>query len=196
MEFSRVAVKTSGTGRTALTLRHEELPLLRIFDLAILIVIGVMIYAFNPTNSGGYVVPSWDYSPTAAVRYVPPTPRPTPYFFPQTVSPMPTVRPEPSRGATPTPPNPTATPYTSDAATWVCQPKYGWPCTTALGVAWCESRHVTTAYNTAGYYGLFQMDYYLHIGLFHGGDPFDPYVNTQAAYELWLEQGWAPWPNC
>ena len=167
-----------------------------------------MIYAFNPTYSGGYDLHSWsssvqDSSTHVTVRTEAPTPRPTtvPTVQPRpsstpTLSPVPTVRPEPTRGATPTPPNPTATPHPPDAATWICQPQYGWPCTTALGVAWCESRHMTTAYNTAGYYGLFQMDYYMHIELFHGGDPFDPYVNTQAAYELWSEQGWTPWPNC
>ncbi len=167
-----------------------------------------MIYVFNPTNSGGYDLPSGNSPTTAAVRYIPPTPRPalptrtlggaTPTLdrSPTEVPPVPTVRPEPTRGATPTPPNPTATPHTSNAAAWICQPQYQWNCTTALGLAWCESTHRPDAYNAAGYYGLFQVDYSLHAELFHGGDPLDPWVNTQAAYELWLEKGWQPWPNC
>ncbi len=165
-----------------------------------------MIYVYNPTHSGGYSIYSGSSGhPSAAVRYVPPTPRlsqASPIrgsatghveYIP-TMSPVPTVRPDPTRGVPPTPANPTATPHPPDAATWICQPQYGWPCEVALGVAWCESRYDPTALSY--YYGLFQIDYDLHYELFHGGDPLDPWVNTQAAYELWLEQGWTPWPNC
>ncbi len=164
--------------------------------------IGVMIYAFNLTDGRGMGVPYVASLPSSTAATQAPTPTSTrrlgtptaiPTATPREVQPMHGLQPDPTRGETATPPHPTATPYPPDAAAWICQPQYLWPCEVALGVAWCESRHDPTEWNPSGATGLFQIMLPLWSDLMHGRDPYDPYVNTQGAYELWLEQGWAPW---
>ena len=70
---------------------------------------------------------------------------------------------------------------------------YPWPCEWALTVMQCESTADPGAYYN-GNRGLFQ------IGAVHadrvGGDLaalYIPEVNVRVAYEIWSEQGWAPW---
>ena len=77
----------------------------------------------------------------------------------------------------------------------VCAPGYAWDCGTALSIVRCESNYRPEAYNTSGASGLFQLMMPLHADLV-GGDPFDPYLNTAAAYQLWLGKGWQPWAAC
>ena len=70
-----------------------------------------------------------------------------------------------------------------------------WPCDQMVGVAMCESGLVPSAYNPAGYYGLFQINF-----SFEGWD--DPLINSQVAYEqkylpaLAAGDGLSAWPNC
>ncbi len=64
-----------------------------------------------------------------------------------------------------------------------------------VGVAMCESGLVPSAYNPAGYYGLFQINF-----SFEGWD--DPLINSQVAYErkylpaLAAGDGLSAWSNC
>lgn len=77
-------------------------------------------------------------------------------------------------------------------AEWTCW--LPWPCEQAIAVAYCESND-PGAYNPSGATGLFQIVLPLHAGLFPlGADPFDPYINAQAAYNLWAVTGtWKHW---
>lgn len=84
----------------------------------------------------------------------------------------------------------------------VCSPQFSWGCNAALYVVRCESNFHPDSYNYTPIYnngvenhatGLFQLALPLHSGLLQGGDPYDPYVNTRAAYQLWLGSGWAHW---
>ncbi len=88
-----------------------------------------------------------------------------------------------------TAPAPTA--LTASASAWsdlVCS--YSWDCDWALAVIQCESAGNASAYNPAGYVGLFQ------IWEGHGADLRDPATNIAAAYSLYLSGGRARWPNC
>ena len=70
-----------------------------------------------------------------------------------------------------------------------------WPCDQMVGIAMCESGLVPSAYNPAGYYGLFQINF-----SFEGWD--DPLINSQVAYErkylpaLAAGDGLSAWSNC
>jgi uncharacterized protein YabE (DUF348 family) len=82
-----------------------------------------------------------------------------------------------------------ATPTSSAAwAGLVCS--YSWDCDWALAVIQCESAGNPSAYNSAGYVGLFQ------IWEGHGSNLEDPATNVAAAYSLFLSGGRSPWPNC
>ena len=76
----------------------------------------------------------------------------------------------------------------------ICSPEFTWPCDEALSVAWCESRYRPWEVNdVSGTLGLFQMNPSYHTWRFFGGDWADPWVNTRAAYSLWLEDWWNQW---
>lgn len=83
----------------------------------------------------------------------------------------------------------------SDVAALVCA--YPWPCEWALAVVACESSWDPRAYNE-GNYGLFQVHYLSHVRRVDGPPEilYDPEVNVKMAYEIWSENGAAPWPNC
>lgn len=72
---------------------------------------------------------------------------------------------------------------------------YDWPCERMIRIVDCESGFNPTAYNPAGYYGWFQINYE-----FPGWD--DPVVNTSTAYyskylpALQRGDGLSPWPWC
>jgi hypothetical protein len=70
---------------------------------------------------------------------------------------------------------------------------YPWPVDEALRVVACESSGDPSAYY-AGNYGLFQINA-VHWRRVSGDLEalFDPLVNTRVAYEIWADQGWAPW---
>lgn len=73
---------------------------------------------------------------------------------------------------------------------------YDWPCNEALAIVDCETggKFNADAYNPSGASGWFQMMMPLWAGLMDG-DPFDPYVNTLAAYRLYVQSGrsWYHW---
>ncbi len=76
----------------------------------------------------------------------------------------------------------------------ICSPEFSWPCDEALSIAWCESRYRSWEVNdVSGTLGLFQMNPKYHAWRFFGGDWSDPWVNTRAAYSLWLEDWWNQW---
>ncbi len=60
----------------------------------------------------------------------------------------------------------------------------------------CESTGNANAYD--GYnVGLFQIAERYHTRRLRAGESLrDPVVNVRIAYEIWLEQGWRPWPYC
>jgi len=70
---------------------------------------------------------------------------------------------------------------------------YAWPCEQALSVARCESEFDPWAFN-AGNYGWFQINA-VHQARVDGNVDalFDPVINTQVAFALWLENGWSIW---
>lgn len=77
---------------------------------------------------------------------------------------------------------------------------YDWPCSEALGVVygnarcpWGESSGDPSAIYGANY-GLFQVNA-VHSWRVGGdvGALLDPEVNVMIAYQIWSEQGWAPW---
>jgi hypothetical protein len=68
---------------------------------------------------------------------------------------------------------------------------FGRYCRQALSVAWCESRHATTARN-GQYLGLFQMGSFERARFGHGPSAWD---QTRAAYRYFILSGrdWSPW---
>lgn len=72
---------------------------------------------------------------------------------------------------------------------------------TALRVAICESSLNPSAYNPAGYGGLFQhsLEYWpsrAEAAGWAGASVYDPHANSAVAAWLQSQSGWAPWPNC
>jgi len=160
----------------------------------IIFVLGVLIYGANHSNRWG---PSDGSIESVATVRLPVGPAEGQDVY-GVVGRTPTPTPTSSPTASPTPVYPTLSPVPpvdSGVSSWVCQPQYRWPCNEALSIVRCESGGDPTAYNPSGATGLFQMMMPLWTGLMHGGDPYDPYVNTQAAYELWLQSGgsWYHW---
>lgn len=70
---------------------------------------------------------------------------------------------------------------------------YSWPVEEALAVMDCESRGQPSATGGANY-GLFQINA-VHAGRVAGDLQalYDPATNIRVAYEIWSDQGWAPW---
>ena len=71
---------------------------------------------------------------------------------------------------------------------------FPWPCEQALRVAQCESGFDPQAVGGGGIYiGLWQI----WVGHnFTDRDLFDPIDNTEAAWILYQQRGWNPWPVC
>lgn len=73
---------------------------------------------------------------------------------------------------------------------------YPWSCQKALAVAACESTLNPNATN-GSQIGLFQIASQYHSGRLQPGESlYDPEANVRIAYEIYSEQGWAPWPYC
>lgn len=82
-------------------------------------------------------------------------------------------------------------------AEWICWlPRF---CEAgAKVVAHCESNNPAAINPSSGAAGLFQIIREYHedtvITLGYTWDQiFDPFVNADVAYHVWLEQGWRPW---
>lgn len=77
----------------------------------------------------------------------------------------------------------------------VCAPGLPWSCDWALDTTLCESTWDPTRINPAGYWGLWQINYW-----FEGWD--DPVINTAHALLKWegavgyWGDGRHPWPGC
>ena len=73
---------------------------------------------------------------------------------------------------------------------------YSWSCEAAQAVMFCESSgraHVSDGFNV----GLFQIASRFHSWRLQPGESlYNPEVNVRIAHEIWLEQGWSPWPSC
>ena len=91
--------------------------------------------------------------------------------------------------------SPVPVPTVSSVETMICQ--YNWPCQRAIQVARCESTLNPRA-ESAGNLGLFQIHYASHAARvnYNRESLFDPVTNIRVAHEIWLSQGWRPWPNC
>jgi len=83
--------------------------------------------------------------------------------------------------------------YEGDVVAVICA--LPWPCEQMVAIATCESGLNPLAFSSAGYYGLFQINY-----AFEGWD--DPVINAQVAYEqkylpaLAAGDPFWPWPLC
>lgn len=64
-----------------------------------------------------------------------------------------------------------------------------------LSVANCESRLVVSAYNAAGYHGLFQFDEQTWAAYGYG-DIYDPTAQSRTAARLIAAGEASRWPNC
>jgi len=62
----------------------------------------------------------------------------------------------------------------------------------------CESGSNYAANDGDGYYGAYQFSLGTWQGLGYGGYPHEapPEIQDEAAYRLWQQQGWDPWPYC
>jgi hypothetical protein len=114
-----------------------------------------------------------------------PEPEPEPEPIVAAPAPQPVVTPTPSRAV--------FTGSTNDVIAAICsQP---WPCDRMVRIASCESGLNPSAFNPAGYYGLFQIN--VAVAGWN-----DPWVNAQAAYSLKYApaaakgDGLSPWPHC
>ena len=74
----------------------------------------------------------------------------------------------------------------------ICKPAYSWPCGEAIGVFTCESGLDPLATGKAGEKGIAQI-HPIHKGNFDWERAYEPKVNLDYAYRLWLDSGWAPW---
>ncbi len=108
-----------------------------------------------------------------------PTPIPTATYRPDPVVEVATVAPSAAENSTAP---------TGGWASLVCQ--YNWDCGYALAIIPCESEGNPSAYNSAGYVGLFQV----HES--YAANLTDPAINIAVAYSLYLSGGWSHWPNC
>jgi hypothetical protein len=68
-------------------------------------------------------------------------------------------------------------------------------CTTALAIAYRESRYSVTAWNSSDHGGLFQLGgperaAYATVGY------RTAYEQSVAAHNLWAARGWQPWTCC
>ena len=90
-------------------------------------------------------------------------------------------------------PPPASGGYGGDVVAVICA--LPWPCEQMVAIAACESGLNPSAFNPAGYYGLFQISYE-----FEGWD--DPAINALIAYEqkylpaLAAGDPFSPWPSC
>ena len=67
----------------------------------------------------------------------------------------------------------------------------------ALRVLWCESRGDAGNISPYGDSGLFQIAPRWHYDKKQESESwFDPTVNVRVAHQIWLDQGWLPWPYC
>jgi len=124
---------------------------------------------------------AWSATPTPGKEGmidVTPTPRP----IPRTQIPTPILE------AAPAP--------TEGIGVIICS--YPWDCATATAVACSESGLDPLESNPSGAKGLFQL-MPVHAWRFtargwnYWTDWDDPVKNAAIAYEIWIEQGWAPW---
>ncbi len=75
---------------------------------------------------------------------------------------------------------------------------HGWPTFTAFAVVDCESGWNPLAVSWAGARGLFQLMpvhawRFTRRGWSYWTDAFVPARNVAIAYEIYMDQGWAPW---
>jgi LysM repeat protein len=120
---------------------------------------------------------------------------PVPVVYLPEPEPDPTAEPAPIPVVTPTPAShPVFTGGTSAVIAAICS--LPWPCDRMVRIAQCESGLNPNSHNPAGYYGLFQINFY-----FNGWN--DPLVNAQTAYySKYLPalagggDGTSPWPHC
>jgi hypothetical protein len=162
------------------------------FDLAVANDIAVDSYLYTGTT---IVIPIPDY------EFVAP---PAPDIVITLEVPAATPPPQPPTAGiivapAPAPPPATAPPSSGswtkdDAVSAICS--LPWDCVRMVAIAGCESGLRANAYNPAGYYGLFQINY-----AFEGWD--NPWINAQVAYETkYLPalqkggDGTSPWPVC
>lgn len=161
------------------------------------------IARFNGLDIGGYVVVGQTVAiPIPESQMVMP-PEPVLEEPPAVVAEVPEPEPVPEPAAVATaPPTPVPTPppppvysgTTDDVIAAICS--FAWDCDKMVSIAMCESGLNPNAYNPAGYYGLFQINYE-----FAGWN--DPYTNAKVAYEQkYLPalqhggNGYSPWPYC
>jgi hypothetical protein len=137
-----------------------------------------------------------------AVPAAAPAPKPTVAPTPKaTAKPRATATPtaKPTSKPTPKPSAPAGRTYTRDQVIAGIRAGWGGDDDRAIAVADCESSLNPRASSSGGtYLGLWQF----HIETWHNyggsGDPRDhsPQVQTQVAWNVFQDRGWAAWPGC
>ena len=128
--------------------------------------------------------------PVSVTQFVAP---PAPVVYVPEPEPDPTAVPVPVNTPTPAT-HPVFTGGSSDVTAAICS--LPWPCERMVRIAQCESGLNPNAYNSRGYYGLFQLNY-------APAGWNDPWLNAKAAYHnKYLPalagggDGTSPWPHC
>ena len=118
---------------------------------------------------------------------------PAPVIYVPEPDPEPAVVAATAHTNTPTPSRSVFAGTSNDVFAAICS--LPWPCEQMVRIATCESGLNPRAHNSAGYYGLFQLNF---------APPRwdDPWVNAQVAYErkylpaAAAGDGLSPWPGC
>lgn len=66
---------------------------------------------------------------------------------------------------------------------------------TAHRIMNCESKEDPNAYNKSGASGLFQIIQKWHKDKIAGRDIFNPEINIDVAYQIYLDSGWSAWKS-
>ena len=144
-------------------------------------------------RSGSETGPSGAGAGTIRLRRLQPKNRPS-----ARSDPAPTPRPARSDPAPTSNPSPSPTPADPPSTTQIiynAAAEFGLSGDYLVGVAICESDLDPSAYNPAGYHGLFQFDYETWSAYGYG-DIYDPVAQARTAAELLAAGHYSRWPNC
>jgi hypothetical protein len=143
-------------------------------------------------RSGPGTGPSGAGAGTIRLRRLRPRNRPSARFD---SAPTSSARSDPAPTPSPSPSPAPAEPPSTTQIIYNAAAEFGLSGDYLVGVAICESDLDPSAYNPAGYHGLFQFDFETWGA--HGyGDIYDPVAQARTAAELLAAGHYSRWPNC